>query len=327
MSSAREADRPTSVSIVVVNWNGKAVLEECLASISRSEYPIQETVVVDNGSVDGSVEMLEAWCCPPITLLRNARNLGAPVARNQGIARALKSNPEFVFALDNDLTIAPDTIHQLVEVMRRDPRIAMAGALILRHDQPDVIFSAGHVINWTQNLVGTLGANRRLKGQFKGIWDVHYVGAGAVLIRTAYIREHGTFDEHYLGYGYEDTEYGFRASRLGYRVVCCAEAKVWHRPHSGIGRYSFRKKYLETRNAVRFIKKYGTIGNWSKYLFFLLAGFVYAFFREGLLRGNMPGVVGKMRGFMDGLWNRDELSHRLLNDQPRSKQMLENTRT
>jgi GT2 family glycosyltransferase len=302
-----------TVSFVVVNWNGKSVLSDCLDSILRLQYPIKDIIVVDNGSVDGSIEMMQDKYSDKVTVLRNERNLGAPVGRNRGMKYAVENGSDFVFALDNDLTIAPEAIDRLITVLSGDSQIAMAGALIFYEERPDVIFSAGHVINWTQNLVGTLGANQKNAGQFRDIWQVDYVGSGAVLVRTEYMKKHGYFDESYIGYGYEDTEYGYRANNLGYRVVCCADAKVWHKPHSNIGRYSFKKKYLETRNAIRFMKKYGTFLNWSKYLVYVLPGFIYAFFREGF-RGNMPGVIGKMRGFYDGIRDYDDLAYKLLNE-------------
>ncbi|HEX7090771.1 MAG TPA: glycosyltransferase family 2 protein [Longimicrobiales bacterium] len=310
MSERREAGTP-SVSVVVVNWNGKNVLPQCLDSILALEYPIKETIVVDNGSVDGSGALLRERYGERVTVIWNERNLGAPVARNQGMRHAVESGSDFVFTLDNDLTIAPDAIAPLVRLMQGDPKIAMAGALILHQDRPDVIFSAGHMVNWTQNLVRTLGANQRLQGQFREIWDVDYVGSGAMLTRRSYIEQHGYFDETLIGYGYEDTEYGYRAKQLGFRVVCCADARVWHRPHSGIGRYSYRKKYLEARNAVVFMKRHGNLFRWSKYLFYVLLGFGYAAVREGL-RGNFAGVRGKMRGFIDGLRGREDLAYRLL---------------
>ena len=303
----------STVSIVIVNWNGKSVLIDCIDSVLNLKYPIQEIIVVDNGSTDNSIEIVKNKYDNNIVIIQNQKNLGAPVARNQGMKYALKSGVDYIFCLDNDLTVDENAIEKLIEVMIRNEKIAMVGALIFHHEQPDVIFSAGQKINWTQNLVKSFGRNQIYRGQFKDIWKVDYVGSGAVLIPSEYIKKHGYFDESYIGYGYEDTEYGLRANKLGFHVVCCADAKVWHKPHSGIGRYSFKKKYLETRNAVRFIKKYGNFWNWSKYLCFVFPGFVYALFREGF-QGNMPGVVGKMRGFYDGLRNYDDLAYKLLNN-------------
>jgi len=304
------------VAFVVVNWNGRDVLIKCLDSILQIEDPIYRIYVVDNGSSDGSVETMR-HDYPQVVVIANERNLGAPIARNQGMRRAVDEGADYVYALDNDLTIDPPAIGRSLAIFGRDPKIAMVGSLIFHEDRPDVIFSAGHLINWTQNLVGTLGQNERFTGQFRDIWDVDYVGSGAVLIRADYIAKHGVFDESYIGYGYEDTEYGYRAKNLGYRVVCCADSRVWHRPHSGVGRYTFRKKYLETRNAIRFIKKYGTFANWCKYLLYVIPGFVYAFFKEGA-RGNLGGVIGKLRGFIDGLRNYDDLAYELLEDRRKS---------
>lgn len=296
---------------MVVNWNGRDVLRPCLESIRGTTYPAVELTVVDNGSTDGSEVLLREEYADPSTLIWNSRNVGLPAARNQGMRSAVESGAEFILTLDNDLTIAPDTIDRLVEVMRSSNDIVMVGALIFHQDRPDVIHSAGQMVNWTQNLVRTLGANQRQDGRFRGIWDVDYVGGGAMLTRTSYVRQQGVFDEAFIGYGYEDTEYGYRARQLGYRVVCCADAKVWHRAHSTIGRYSYRKKYLETRNAVVFMKRHGNAYRWSKYLIFLFVGFGYAAVREGL-RGNLAGVWGKLHGFFDGLRNRTDLAYRLL---------------
>ena len=313
MASYLKNQNYPTVSVVIVNWNGKDVLNECLDSVFKIKYPLYEIIVVDNGSKDKSIENINVDYGYKVNIIHNKFNLGAPIARNQGMKHAINTGVDYIFCLDNDLTIEPIAIEILIKVMLSDERIAMTGAIIFQQDRPDIIFSAGHVINWTQNLVGTLGANQKNRGQFKGIWRVDYVGSGAVLVRSEYIKKYGYFDESFIGYGYEDTEYGLRANKLGYKVICCAEAKVWHKPHSGIGRYSFKKKYLETRNAVRFIKKYGNFWNWSKYLCYVLPGFVYALFREGF-RGNMPGVVGKMRGFYDGLRNYDDLAYKLLNN-------------
>jgi GT2 family glycosyltransferase len=303
-------DQRTAVSFVVLNWNGKAVLSECLDSIRNVDYAIHQIIVSDNGSTDGSVEMVRERY-PDVILIENGKNHGVPVARNIGIRKALESDIDFIYCLDNDLVIDPKAIRRSLAIFEIDGRIAMVGSLILDREKPDVILSAGGIVDWTQNLVSTLGMNERDTGQFHGIWDVDYVGGGALLIRADYIRTHGAVDESFIGYGFEDTDFGMRAKTLGYRVVCCADAKVWHRPHSGIGRYTFKKKDLETRNAVRFIRRYGTSRNWCKYLVYLLAGFVYAFVLEGA-RGNLGGVVGKIRGFIDGLRGHDRLAYKLL---------------
>jgi hypothetical protein len=88
-------------------------------------------------------------------------------------------------------------------------------------------------------------------------------------------------------------------------------SKVWHRPFSGIGRYSFKKKYLESRNVIRFLKTYGNRRSWAKFVFYAVTGLIYASIREGI-RGNFMGVVGKARGLYDGLRGREDFAYDLL---------------
>jgi GT2 family glycosyltransferase len=299
-----------AVSFVVVNWNGRKVLADCLHSIHNVDYPIQQVIVSDNGSTDGSIEMVRERY-PDVVLIENGKNYGAPIARNFGIRKALESGVDFIYCLDNDLIIDPKAIRKSLAVFDIDERIAMVGSLILDREHPGRILSAGGIVNWTQNLVSTLGMNEKDTGKFRGIWNVDYAGSGALMTRAEYIHKNGAFDEGFIGYGYEDTDFGIRANLLGYRVVCCAEARVWHRPHSGIGRYTFKKKYLEARNAIRFVRMYGNHRNKLKFMFFAIAGLFYATVREGA-RGNIMGVIGKAQGLYDGLRGREDLAKRLL---------------
>src|SRR4030067_2082402 len=133
----------STVSIVIVNWNGKSVLIDCIDSVLNLKYPIQEIIVVDNGSTDNSIEIVKNKYDNNIVIIQNQKNLGAPVARNQGMKYALKSGVDYIFCLDNDLTVDENAIEKLIEVMIRNEKIAMVGALIFHHEQPDVIFSAG----------------------------------------------------------------------------------------------------------------------------------------------------------------------------------------
>jgi GT2 family glycosyltransferase len=126
------------------------------------------------------------------------------------------------------------------------------------------------------------------------------------------LKKVGLFATDYLGYWFEDSDYSVRVARAGYKVLFCGQAKVWHRPHKTIEQFSFRKKYLATRNAVRFMKKYGTAANWAKYLFYAVCGIPYALFRD-ILKGRGPmGAIGKAKGIFDGLLNRDEPAKKML---------------
>jgi len=310
MHHFKPMDRTPRACAVVLNWNSKDILRECLESLTKSEYPLSMIIVADNGSVDGSQQMIKAHF-PGIILVENGENLGVPAGKNRGIQRALEEDVDYIYTLDNDLIIQPQTIKELVSFLEKNAHVGCAGSIIYYYDHPDVIFSAGHYVDWSQNLVCTRGANQKDSGQLEEASIVDYVGAGAMLTRKSIFNVVGLLDPGFIGYGYDDADFGLRVSRAGYKVVCYTRSKVWHRPFSGIGRYSFKKKYLESRNAIRFLKMYGNRRNWTKFLFYAVAGLFYASIREGI-RGNFMGVVGKARGLYDGLRGREGFAYDLL---------------
>jgi GT2 family glycosyltransferase len=301
--------RPT-VSVVILNWNAKEIVRECIKSVKESIHPIHEVIVVDNGSTDGSAAMIKREF-DNVVVLENAANFGAPKGRNIGISRAMQQNVKYIYTLDNDLIIDPRAISELVTLMENRPEVACAGSLIYYHDKPEVVFSAGQYIDWTQNLVTTRGAGETDKGQLAECGEVDYVGTGAMLTRKHVFTQVGLLDAGFIGYGYEDTDFGLRVKKAGHKVVCYTRSKVWHRPFTGIGKYSFKKKYLEARNAVRFVRMYGNRRNKLKFMFFAIAGLFYAAVREGA-RGNIMGVFGKAKGLYDGLRRREDFAERLL---------------
>jgi hypothetical protein len=310
MSAMSAKDGRPRVSVVVLNYQGETVIGRCLDSLRKSSWPLHEVVVVDNASRDRSLEIVQRDF-PEVVLIRNERNLGAPEGRNRGFVRALAADPDYVYSLDNDLTMHPDAIAELVALCETDPGIGCAGSAIYYEDRPDVFFNAGHWVNWSQNLVKSRGMNQRDRGQLEACGEVDYVGTGAMLVPRRVLEAVGLPDPGFIGYGYEDTDYGLRVKAAGWRVVCLLRSRVWHRPFTGIGRYSFKKKYLESRNAIRFLRLHGTPLAWAKFAFYAVAGLAYAALREGL-RGNLPGVAGKARGLWDGLRGREDLAWRLL---------------
>jgi GT2 family glycosyltransferase len=299
-----------SLSVVILNYNGIHHLKECIESVRTSTYPLESIIVVDNGSTDGSQEMVRANF-HDVILLENLRNLGIPEGKNEGIKAAINRNVKYIYTLDNDLIIEPNTISTLVSLMEANEDIGCAGSIIYYYDKRDLIFNAGSYINWTQNLVKTRGLNEKDVGQLAECAAVDYVGAGAMLTRR-YIFEHiGLLDPIFIGYGCEDSDFGMRVNRSGFKVVCFTRSRVWHKPFSTIGGYSYKKKYLESRNAIYFLKRYGNWNNWAKFILFAVCGLCFALVREGL-RGNLMGVVGKARGLYDGLRGREALARELL---------------
>ena len=118
------------VYVIVLNWNAEAVTAECLESLVGLAYPNYRVVLVDNGSSDHSGAVL-ARRFPDVCLLQMERNLGYTGGNNVGIRKALAAGADYVFLLNNDTTVAPDLLDQLVDIAESDTSIAAVNPKIL----------------------------------------------------------------------------------------------------------------------------------------------------------------------------------------------------
>lgn len=300
-----------NVSVVILNWNRKEMLLDCLRSIKDLDYPLYEIIVVDNASTDGSVQAVRETY-PDVVLIENEKNYGAIGGKNIGLRRALQSDVEYIYMQDNDIVAAKDALTKLVEVAEADPNVGMVGAMMYDYSKPNTILSAGGTIDWTQNVSRGRGDNQKDVGQFNKIEPVDYLWGGALLIRKSVLEKVGLFDEGYIGYWFEDTDLSVRVAKAGFKVLFNPFAKVWHKPHATAEQFSYRKKYLAARNAIRFMKKHATPLQWAKYLMFALGGLPFMYLRDVLAGKNLGGARGKAKGIWDGIWNNDKAVEAIL---------------
>lgn len=131
-----------SISIIILNWNGRSDTIECVESCLLSTYPSFRIVVVDNGSSDGSeAALLEKF--PYLDIVQTGCNLGYAGGNNRGIRHALANGADYVWLLNNDTVVAPDALAELVAMAEATPHSGMIGSKILFYDRPDTIWFAG----------------------------------------------------------------------------------------------------------------------------------------------------------------------------------------
>jgi GT2 family glycosyltransferase len=107
------------VTIVILNWNGKEHLQECIDSVIKSLYSALEIILADNGSTDGSIEFVKSHF-PSVIILENKENLGYAEGNNRGIGIA---HGKYVVTLNNDVVVEPDWLDKPVEYLENDPQI------------------------------------------------------------------------------------------------------------------------------------------------------------------------------------------------------------
>jgi GT2 family glycosyltransferase len=292
------------VAIIVLNWNGLVDTLECLESLSHLDYPAYEVVVVDNGSTDGSVPAIRARC-PEVAIIETGKNLGYTGGNNAGLRYALVHQAGYFLLLNNDTEVAPDFLHQLVEVAEADPRIGVVGPTIYYHDLPNVIWSAGGAIDWRRGSTRMVGLDEREAGQF-GIEprSVDFVTGCAMLVRREVVEHVGMLDERFFAY-YEEVEWCVRIARAGYKVVHVPMAKVWHKISPSTQEDLPFVHYYMTRNRLLFLRTTGA--SWwvwgrvllTEYLRTLISWSVRARWRhKRLLRNAM------IRAIADAGWGR-----------------------
>lgn len=209
-------------SVIIPNWNGKRFLADCLKSLTEQSYPLKEITIVDNGSVDGSVEYIEKNF-PQIKLIKFAQNKGFSVAVNQGIR---SSNSEFVALLNNDTIVHRDWLLHMVRAMNQHKEVGSVGCKMLSYEDHELLDGAGDGYR-RGGLPGRIGHREKDIGQFDSERFILGACGGAALYRREMLDDIGLLDEEYFAY-LEDVDLALRAQSRGYKCIYIPKAIVYH---------------------------------------------------------------------------------------------------
>jgi GT2 family glycosyltransferase len=298
-------DAPTandSISVVVVSWNSRDALGRCLAALAAQTLAPNRTVVVDNGSTDGSTDMVRQTF-PHVHLLAMGDNLGFAAACNRGIA---ETDTAWVVTLNDDVEVAPDWVAAIAGAARGAPTdVGMLQSHILFQDTPDRINSTGILLK-----ARGAGCDRDC-GIFESELpadrerEIFCPTAGAAAYRRSMLDEiagtGGPFDPTLFVY-YSDLDLGWRAQLAGWRARYVREARSWHAFHGSTRRWD-RKRLLfdfTTNRAVTLTK------NASVPL--LLGGFVTVGMLELAWRAGPRGLWRLMQAVSHALSERKRVS-------------------
>jgi len=282
----------------VVNWNRRDLLRSCLESLARQEFEEPfEVVVVDNGSTDGSAEMVDREFSQSrpyrIQLIRNPDNAGFCRANNQGFAA---SKSEFIALLNNDAEADAGWLRALVSVFEGRAGVGMAASKIVVFEDPRRIDKAGHLIYLDGQNRGR-GSGEVDRGQYDRIEEVLWPDGCAAMYRRSMLEQIGGFDEDFFAYG-DDAELGLRGRIAGWKCMYAPGAVVRHHRGSTLGRQSRRRLELIERNRLLLAVKHfpGSLLwlNGAYYAARIAAGIWAAMLGRGEA-GQFQGISGKLR--------------------------------
>lgn len=308
-AAAPSAAQP-AVAICIVTFNSAKYIERCLSCISQQTWKNLRTIIIDNASSDGTVELVRKLPYQ-VKLIENAINNGFAGGQNQAIAEA--ENTDYILTLNADVTLEPEYVSRLVTIMSADRGIGLATGCLVRSDDSGRMDSAGLDMNWARRAVER-GAGAPVAEYSQGS-DVFGVSGAAALYAMRMIKEIAIeeqfFDEDFFAYK-EDVDVSWRAGLLGWRARYEPSARAVHvrqwqsgasrgRMPLSIRRHSYINRYLMIIKNERFSAKW-----WAR--FPALLAYEGAFHAYLLLKD--PKALGAwkhMWGLVPRAWKKRQL--------------------
>ena len=215
------------VTVLIVNWNGREVTLDCLASLQKVTYPAMRILLVDNGSHDDTLPAVRA-AYPNVSILALGENKRFAAGNNHGMKVALDEGTDFVLLLNNDTTVAPDFITHLVDRFNATERCGMVAPKIYYYTPGNTIWFAGGNVSFWTGTMSHRGIREVDRGQYDVAGETGYATGCCILVPADVIRRVGMLDHRYFMYG-EDADWSLRVQRAGYRVMYEPTSKVWHK--------------------------------------------------------------------------------------------------
>lgn len=289
------------VSVVIVNYNGKEFLKQCLLTLSKTNYPNYKVVIVDNASTDGSLtEIRNSFGSDPrITVVENSKNLGHAEGCNIG---AKNTEGKYLVFLDSDTEFKDENwLWELVKFMENDDSVGSAQAkLVLTEDKNCLDYVCVDV-----DALGTWAANYGSKAEnLKESFEILAASAGCCIIRREIFDQAGGFDPDYFIYD-DDTDLSIRVRLLGHRILYVPSAVVIHR--GGILRgVSGMMLYHSSKNRMRTVLKNYELRNvWWR--FSVLTFFTFAVSVGFFAAKKNEEAKATLKGLMNPIKNLPEI--------------------
>jgi GT2 family glycosyltransferase len=283
-----------SVACILVNWNNAADTAACLTSLAHQDAQNLRVLVVDNGSTDGSLEQLRS-AGPWVTYIDAGANLGFPRGCNLGTRHPLAASADFVWLLNNDTIVPPDTLTKLLATAADHPRAGVIGAVLhFMHDPASVqAWGGGEISRWT-------AYNRHYTAPTPLHGNSYITFASALIRRECFDQLQGLSEEVFMYF--EDSDFCLRAQRAGWSLAVAAETAILHREGGTSKTRNVLLERISTFSGLVFLRRHAPVPLVASFLF--LASRV----SKRLLTRRWAEIPPVLRGAWDFLAGRSPLA-------------------
>ena len=288
-------DNFPKIVAIVLTWNSKRDIVECLRSLKHLAYPNYEVIIVDNASTDGTPEILKNHFSD-LTLIRNKINLGFGGGFNVGIKEAIKRKADYVVCLNSDIILGEHCFSELVKVGEMGRKVGGLCPIAYYYDRPKRVNGAGGKIGIIHSKVFDSG--KLDKGQYSKPKETGMLCGPALVLKVEALLDIGFLDTDYF-YGPEDMDIALRLIKHGYKIIFVPLAKLWHKGRGATGgAITPLTIYFSVRNYLLFAKKHAShlerkvflIYFWLFFLPFTLLRF-FILGKEKHIDATLKGVV------------------------------------
>jgi len=288
------------VWVIIPTWNRRDDLIACLESIMLQEYEPFKTLVVDNGSTDGTVETVRSQF-PQVNILAMDENKGSSAASNAGFRVALDNGAKYILRLDSDTVLDSHFLAAIVKATEAWPKAGISVGKIFYFHDPERIWSLGALKkSWD------LGASELARGELDGLrysdpQEIDYAWSTGMLLTKSVLEMSAGFDPDFFVY-YEEADLCQRVREAGFEIISVPAARMWHK----VGQSS-RSKWVAFqwgRSKMLFFRKHSR--GLHRALLVIYA-YMYAFTRAiwpGKGGGNRGPLFAALSGLSAGLRHR-----------------------
>ena len=231
-------ENPIKVYLIIVTYNAMKWAEKCFSSLRKSSVPVQ-TIVVDNGSNDGTQDFIKNNF-PEVEFLQSPENLGFGKGNNLGIEMAYKKGADFFYLMNQDAWIFDDSIQNLLDVFENHPKKEEIGILSPMHldgseEKLDLFLDKYIAQNFKTRMISDLYLN-----QVKSFYEISFINAAHWFLPKETVEKVGGFNPYFFHYG-EDNEYVNRLHFHGKKILLCAKSRVVHDGKQNLKKVDYEK--------------------------------------------------------------------------------------